>query len=224
MEDIPNTTSYICSSLTNIKKEALINLLRCSLCNGIFRTPTTINECMHSFCKGCIYKWFYEVSPIHDHCPLCQIKLSGRPLETLIFDTSLSLLVEILFPEFNEIDKVNTEKMYKAFREYGEPLLDDPEKTDIYKPKIKVYLQPMKTKDPKLYLPEIEGQILVSKLMTIQYIKQYINHKLQRNEDIIISYKNQEMPSHYTFDEIDQLYVLDNKNTILYYSKKSGNS
>lgn len=220
MEDISNTTNYVYSSLTTSQKEKLINLLKCSLCNGIFRTPTTINECMHSFCKGCIYKWFYNITPIHDYCPLCQIKLSGRPLETLIFDTSLSLLVEILFPEFNEIDKNHTEAMYKAFRDNKEPLSDDREKTEINKQKIKIYLIPMKTKDPKLILPEIESQTIVSKSMTINEIKQNINNKIQKNEDIIISYKNQEIPSTYTFDDIDEFYELDNEKTILYYSKK----
>jgi hypothetical protein len=33
------------------------------------------------------------------------MKLGGKPLETLIFDHSIAVLIEILFPEFEELDK-----------------------------------------------------------------------------------------------------------------------
>jgi hypothetical protein len=125
MEETPSTPpeTNICQSIGNykveypnlyngtmhIKTDELISLLKCHLCCGILRNPTTINECMHSFCKSCIYKWFCSSnSPAKNSCPDCGVKLGGRPLDTLIFDNSLSLLVDILFPEFEAIDKANT--------------------------------------------------------------------------------------------------------------------
>lgn len=92
------------NDVINIDKAKLVSYLKCPLCSGIFRTPTTINECMHTFCKSCIYKYFYS-NPLKDSCPMCATKLGGKPLDTLIFDNSLSVLVEILFPEFEKIDK-----------------------------------------------------------------------------------------------------------------------
>ena len=48
------------SDLPTIKlnKEKLLDLLRCPLCKGFYRTPYTINECMHTFCRSCIFKYF----------------------------------------------------------------------------------------------------------------------------------------------------------------------
>ena len=126
-KEIPSPSKYtgLYSSAVKIDKKKLISLLKCPICYGIFRTPTTINECMHTFCKSCIYKWFYDTgNPVKDTCPVCEIKLGGRPLDSLIFDSSLAGLVDILFPEFEEIDKENQKKMYDAFRENKEPFIN----------------------------------------------------------------------------------------------------
>lgn len=59
-----------------IQKVRLISLLRCQICCGIYRNPTTINECMHTFCKSCIYKYFNEkTTVIRDSCPICGVRL-----------------------------------------------------------------------------------------------------------------------------------------------------
>lgn len=98
--------SELYSEVINIDKEKLVSFLKCQLCTGIFRNPHTINECMHTFCKSCIYKYFLS-NPAHDSCPVCNVKLGGKPIETLIYDNSIAVLIEILFPEFEEIDKEN---------------------------------------------------------------------------------------------------------------------
>ena len=102
MEDTKLTELY--NEVINIDKKKLVSYLQCSLCNGVFRYPMTINECMHTFCKTCIYKYFYSNST-YDSCPACNTKLGGKPLDTLIFDNSIASLIEILFPEFETIDK-----------------------------------------------------------------------------------------------------------------------
>lgn len=102
MED--NKLSELYKDVINIDKEKLVSYLKCPLCHGIFRTPFTINECMHTFCKSCIFKYFNS-NPLKDTCPICDIKLGGKPLDTLIFDHSISVLVEILFPDFEKLDK-----------------------------------------------------------------------------------------------------------------------
>ncbi len=41
---------------------------------------------------------------------MCETKLGGRPIDTLNYDSSMSAIIEILFPEFDQID--NTEIVY----------------------------------------------------------------------------------------------------------------
>ena len=210
-------------SLYNMKinKKELIDLVKCPLCQGIFRTPTTINECMHSFCKSCIYKWFYQPgTPTKDSCPVCDIKLGGRPLDTLIFDNSLSLLVDILFPQFEQIDKENTKEMFRAFRDNGETLPGD-EESKKSEPSVKVYLHPLETDDTNLGLPEIDSVIVVPKTLDIKSMKDYLKKKLNLdNVEIIIMFKNQVMPDSYKMDEIDQLYGFDQEKNIFTYARK----
>lgn len=210
-------------SLYNMKinKAELIKLLKCPLCLGIFRTPTTINECMHSFCKSCIYKWFYAPgSPTRDSCPVCDIKLGGRPLDTLIFDNSLSLLVDILFPDFERIDKENTKKMFAVFRGNDENLPGD-EEANNNKPQIKIYLHPLETEDTNLLLPEIDSVIMVPKIFDIKSMKDYLKQKIDVGEsEISITYKNQEMPDNYKMDEIDRLYGFDQEKNVFSYARK----
>ena len=37
------------------KKSDLLNYITCVLCRGLFRDAHTINECLCTFCKVCIY-------------------------------------------------------------------------------------------------------------------------------------------------------------------------
>ena len=46
--------------IRRIKKRDLHSFLKCPLCTGFFRDAHTINECLDTFCKSCIYKFFYE--------------------------------------------------------------------------------------------------------------------------------------------------------------------
>jgi hypothetical protein len=117
---VDNNINKLYDEVINIDIKKLVGYLTCYICKGIFRTPYTINECMHTFCKSCIYKHFYR-NTSNDSCPECGVKLGGRPLETLIFDNSINVLVETLFPEFNELDKeacviwINLEKNVRSF-------------------------------------------------------------------------------------------------------------
>ena len=99
------------NEVISLDANKLIEYLKCSLCNGIMRTPFTINECMHSFCKSCIFKYFYY-NKNKECCPVCETKLGGRPIDTLNYDSSMSAIIEILFPEFDQID--NAEIVLKS--------------------------------------------------------------------------------------------------------------
>jgi E3 ubiquitin-protein ligase DRIP len=70
-----------------IKKSELDVFLKCYLCSGFLRNAHTINECMCSFCKACIVKYFVT-DPKREKCPKCQntVSLGGKPLKTVVSD------------------------------------------------------------------------------------------------------------------------------------------
>lgn len=72
--------------IKQIKKSDLDVFLKCSLCQGFLRNAHTINECMCSFCKACIYKYFLQ-DPKREKCPNCKTEsLGGRPLKNVVSD------------------------------------------------------------------------------------------------------------------------------------------
>jgi hypothetical protein len=58
---------------------------------------------MCTYCKGCIYHYFTEI-PTRAKCPSCQAELGGKPLETIVKDTTLQNIVDWLIPDFKERD------------------------------------------------------------------------------------------------------------------------
>ncbi len=202
-----------------VDKTKLIEFLKCPLCKGFYRTPYTINECMHTFCKSCIIKWYAE-SNQRETCPVCDTKIGGRPLDCLIFDNNLSSLIDILFPQFEEIDKKNTKALYAAFREAGDPLPGDEDEVKLQKPSLKISIIPENS------LPNREtkyrGTLLVQKNLDIDTIKVIISQKnnLTNKDSIAVKYKNREMQHDYTMDVIDTKYGFDQDKIIFYYNIK----
>ncbi|MFN9942850.1 MAG: hypothetical protein ACK56I_25625 [bacterium] len=49
------------------------------MCTGFLRDAHTINECLDTFCKSCIFKYFLEDNN-RETCPKCQTHLGGKPL------------------------------------------------------------------------------------------------------------------------------------------------
>ena len=82
-----------------VKKKELDPLLKCPLCVGFFRDAHTINECLCSFCKACIYKYFHA-STKRENCPTCDAQLGGKPLKNVVADTTLQKIVDLLYPQF----------------------------------------------------------------------------------------------------------------------------
>jgi len=82
----------------------LVKLLTCIICQGIYRNPYTINECMDTFCKKCIFKIIYE-NPKKVNCPLCNLELNSKIQENIKPDNQLEYLINNFFPQFEMIDK-----------------------------------------------------------------------------------------------------------------------
>jgi len=73
-----------------VYKKDLDRFLKCYLCTGFFRDAHTINECLCSFCKVCIYRYFIE-NPKEDSCPRCKapVSLGGKPLKNVVCDQTI---------------------------------------------------------------------------------------------------------------------------------------
>mmetsp|Transcript_23741 Transcript_23741/g.56615 ORF Transcript_23741/g.56615 Transcript_23741/m.56615 type:complete len:257 (+) Transcript_23741:140-910(+) len=79
---------------TRIMNEHLI----CSLCMGYLRDACTVTECLHTFCKPCIYQHFCDYLT----CPTCEFQLGPAPLEQIRSDRAMQNIVDKVFPHFSK--------------------------------------------------------------------------------------------------------------------------
>ena len=198
-------------------KGKLLKLLKCPLCDGFYRTPYTINECMHTFCRSCIFKYFAS-SIQREVCPICETKIGGRPMDSLIFDNNLDSLLNILFPKFEEIDKNNIKLLYKTFRDIGTPLPGDEEEAKLKMPTVRIFIMQDNNKENKAI-----KAYLVPKNFNVITLKEIIKQISKKDIDInsiCVKYKDQEMENDLTMEVIDTRYGFDQDKNIFYYSFK----
>ncbi|TVU46065.1 hypothetical protein EJB05_05583 [Eragrostis curvula] len=83
-------------ALVMVKRDLLARCLTCPLCNRLLRDATTISECLHTFCRKCIYEKFNDEEV--ECCPVCKRNLGCTPVEKLRADHSLQDVRSKLFP------------------------------------------------------------------------------------------------------------------------------
>ncbi|KAL6894636.1 hypothetical protein ACP4OV_008734 [Aristida adscensionis] len=79
-----------------VKRELLARCMTCPLCRRLLRDATTVSECLHTFCRKCIYEKFNDEEV--ECCPVCKKNLGCTPVEKLRADHSLQDLRSKLFP------------------------------------------------------------------------------------------------------------------------------
>ncbi|ESQ51616.1 hypothetical protein EUTSA_v10016711mg [Eutrema salsugineum] len=82
--------------VAKVKRETVVACMTCPLCDKLLRDATTISECLHTFCRKCIYEKITEDEI--ECCPVCDIDLGGTPLEKLRPDHILQDLRAKIFP------------------------------------------------------------------------------------------------------------------------------
>ncbi|TRY99593.1 hypothetical protein DNTS_007908 [Danionella cerebrum] len=76
--------------------------ITCSICCGYLIKPTTVTECLHTFCKSCIVQHFEE----SNECPECGIQVhETNPLEMLRLDKTLEEIIFKLVPGLRESER-----------------------------------------------------------------------------------------------------------------------
>uniref|UniRef100_A0A6I8NWI0 HECT-type E3 ubiquitin transferase n=1 Tax=Ornithorhynchus anatinus TaxID=9258 RepID=A0A6I8NWI0_ORNAN len=73
--------------------------ITCYLCKGYLIKPTTVTECLHTFCKTCIVQHFED----SNDCPRCGNQVhETNPLEMLRLDNTLEEIIFKLVPGLRE--------------------------------------------------------------------------------------------------------------------------
>ncbi|XP_063817742.1 polycomb group RING finger protein 5 isoform X2 [Pseudophryne corroboree] len=110
--------------------------ITCYICKGYLIKPTTVTECLHTFCKSCIVQHFEE----SNDCPKCGIQVhETNPIEMLRPDNTLEEIIFKLVPGLRDGEKQRESEFWKRKRprENGEDGLpsnkrfkDDAEEND----------------------------------------------------------------------------------------------
>ncbi|XP_074577337.1 E3 ubiquitin protein ligase DRIP2-like [Curcuma longa] len=84
------------AQVVEVKRKLLSACMTCPVCNKLIRDATTISECLHTFCRKCIFEKLDEEET--DCCPVCNIHLGCLPVEKLRADHNLQDLRVKIFP------------------------------------------------------------------------------------------------------------------------------
>ncbi|KAK7945015.1 hypothetical protein WMY93_000743 [Mugilogobius chulae] len=86
------------------------HFITCYLCRGYLIKPTTVTECLHTFCKSCIVQHFEE----SNDCPKCGIQVhETNPLEMLRLDNTLEEIIFKLVPGLREKEEQQEVEFWK---------------------------------------------------------------------------------------------------------------
>ena len=93
----------------------LNQFLVCPLCKGYFREPYTVTECLHTFCKSCLFKELHKnlrlVPPLKE-CPECGEDLGRYPFNSVLYDGKLQTVMDCCLPHLAEQDAVLEAEYY----------------------------------------------------------------------------------------------------------------
>ncbi|KAF5459337.1 hypothetical protein F2P56_023292 [Juglans regia] len=84
------------NQVVKVRRQTIVACMTCPLCKKLFRDATTISECLHTFCRKCIYNKISEEEL--ECCPICNIDLGCVPLEKLRPDHNLQDVRTKVFP------------------------------------------------------------------------------------------------------------------------------
>ncbi|XP_077863700.1 E3 ubiquitin-protein ligase TRIM45-like [Saccoglossus kowalevskii] len=93
------------SNITSLKEQIKEDMLTCSLCLEIFKTPKCL-PCLHSFCERCLQTWVTKNAG-QLVCPICRLKVNSNvsDLQTNFLLTGLSDYMATVKELENDINK-----------------------------------------------------------------------------------------------------------------------
>ncbi|KAF6208165.1 hypothetical protein GE061_016616 [Apolygus lucorum] len=214
--------------------------LVCVLCHGYFVDATTIAECLHSFCRSCIFRHL-ERKPI---CPICEVAVHNTKLHrSLRPDKTLQDIVYKLVPGLYRNEMQRRREFYKQhpFRdEYLEPecrgvgldrVIYSPD--DLISLSLEFYdedrereewnnnnviQKPVPIKKPppgsKRYLQCPAG-------FKMRHLKKFIRQKcgLTDNCEVEVIYRKESLPDSYSLMDIAYIYTWKRNEPMRFYYK-----
>lgn len=187
--DAPQATNGI----VDFNLSSLVIHFTCLLCNGLYKDPVTLNECLHSFCKSCIFSVF---ATGEKNCPTCEVFLGADPYKVALNDRTLeSLSDKVLFPSVKERDEIEEKKFYASRGILPKPELESrdtspekaapiPEADD----ELDFLLSPDVQADDQHKLPQLERScIKTSGRLKIVQLKKYLLRKLELSPKLLSS-------------------------------------
>jgi len=231
----------------SFKTKILNQFLVCSICMGYLKEAQTVTECLHTFCKSCIFKHFKE----HSDCPRCDIHLGPYPMEKIKFDRQIQNLVDKIFPQLLDRDAEAEKQM---LLERGLPIslacergskskqmIPESDSTQFISKKLR-----KEEASKKFYKDEVGFELLVdereiecnpssylrtldkpfirtSAKVTMKHLKKYLISKLQLSSnvfnDIEITYRGELLGNEYSLEYVLKSRGLDpsTKNPVMKY-------
>ena len=114
-------------------KKLTLNLinehLTCRLCSGYLIDAWTINECLHSFCRACIFSYFNE-NDENTTCPVCStVPHPANPLLGITKDCWLQQIVYKLVPSLFKREMCRRRIYYDSHSDDKSKLIEQYSKT-----------------------------------------------------------------------------------------------
>ncbi|KAI6233814.1 Cleavage and polyadenylation specificity factor subunit 4 [Aphelenchoides fujianensis] len=105
--------------------------ITCLLCNGYFIDAITVMDCLHTFCKSCLLKYFEE----HNDCPKCKVLIhQSHPTHYVSFDRTMQEIVYKLVPGLQAEELKRRNEFVEERRRLGLPTGDESEDEEDERP------------------------------------------------------------------------------------------
>jgi len=221
-EEEENYRAPIIDSRNVTFKTRILNpYLVCSLCLGYLRDAFTVIECLHTYCKSCIYKYLCG----HNECPQCGTNLGVNPFEKIKYDRQIQTFVDKVFPELVQKDLEAERAMLgipvesvsnkaKAAEEPDSPATKKLKKSEAMK---KFYSDEVafeltldeKEKDETLKILD-KPFIRTSAKVTVKHLKKYLQKKLSLDlSSLEITYRGEVLGNEHSLEYILKSRGLD---------------
>jgi len=200
--------------------------LVCPLCMGYFKEAHTIIECLHTFCKSCIVKYF--IYQKKSECPTCQTQLGPFPVDKLKYDRQIQNIVDKIFPHLEQEDVEVATQFYATRGLDVRELLTGPKRKGAqHQEPAPVVTKKLRKEDTqkKFYSDEVGFELVLdeketsdklkrldkpfirtSSRVTVKHLKKYLTNKIKMNPDDVvdleITYRGEILGNEHTLEYV----------------------
>ncbi|XP_020610050.1 polycomb group RING finger protein 5-B-like isoform X2 [Orbicella faveolata] len=114
-----------------LKLQDLNSFITCEICRGYLIKPTTITECLHTFCRSCIVKYLQDSDD--NNCPSCSSQIhETNPFDLLRSDKTLEDIIHKLVPKLQEREQRREREFLEQLNSENEKKTKEAEETKEY--------------------------------------------------------------------------------------------